>query len=111
MPDATPPPGTRPTAASSSTPATPAAPDAAARWTGQQVLDTYYFEMRWRALSLAADLDRIERAAGGPAVLAGTDPRVAKLREAFGVLLNGSDATRAERVQMIFSDKTPGPKG
>jgi hypothetical protein len=73
----------------------------------QQTLDTYFYEMRWRALSLAADLDRVERAAGGPALLQ-SDPRLAKLREAFGVLLSGKE-NRAEQVQMIFSDKTPGP--
>ena len=75
----------------------------------QETLEAYYFEMRWRTLSLAADLDRIERAQGGPAKLS-TDPRVAKLREAFDVLLKGK-GNRAEQVQMIFSDKTPGPNG
>jgi len=74
----------------------------------QETLDSYFFEMRWRTLSLAADLDRIERAAGGDAKLS-SDPRVAKLREAFNVLLQGKE-NRAEQVQMIFSDKTPGPK-
>jgi hypothetical protein len=74
----------------------------------KETLDTYFFEMRWRTLSLAADLDRIERAAGGGDVL-GSDPRLAKLREAFNVLLAGKE-NRAEKVQMIFSDKTPGPK-
>jgi len=28
----------------------------------RQTLDQYFLEMRWRCLSLAADLDRIERA-------------------------------------------------
>ena len=74
----------------------------------QQTLEQYFLEMRWRCLSLAADLDRVERAAGGAAVLK-TDPRLAKLREAIGVLVNGA-GNRAEQVQMIFSDKTPGPK-
>ncbi len=74
----------------------------------QQTLDQYYFEMRWRCLSLAADLDRVERAAGGPGVLK-ADPRLAKLREAVGVLLNAS-GNRAEQVQLIFSDKTPPPR-
>ncbi len=67
----------------------------------------YYLEMRWRCLSLAADLDRVERGAGGPAVLA-SDPRLKKLREAIGVLLEGT-VNRAEQVQNIFSDKTPPP--
>ncbi|MDB5294857.1 MAG: hypothetical protein JWO31_840 [Phycisphaerales bacterium] len=74
----------------------------------QQTLDTYYYEMRWRCLSLAADLDRIERAAGGGDVLA-SDPRLAKLRDGLRVLLDGHGPTRAEQVQLVFSDKTPPP--
>ena len=73
----------------------------------QQTLDQYFLEMRWRCLSLAADLDRVERGAGGPGVLQ-NDPRLKKLREAIGVLLQGK-ANRAEQVQNIFSDKTPPP--
>ena len=64
--------------------------------------------MRWRCLSLAADLDRVERADGGPAVLA-ADPRVALLRRAAATLAEPGPG-RAERVQMIFSDVTPGPR-
>jgi hypothetical protein len=73
----------------------------------KQTLEQYYFEMRWRCLSLAADLDRVERADGGAALL-GADPRLAKLREAIGVLLKPGP-NRAERVQLVFSDKTPPP--
>jgi hypothetical protein len=73
----------------------------------QQTLEQYFLEMRWRCLSLAADLDRVERAAGGPGVLQ-SDPRLAKLREAIGVLLKAT-GNRAEQVQTIFSDKTPPP--
>jgi hypothetical protein len=74
----------------------------------KDVLDQQFLEMRWRALSLAADLDRIQRASGGAGVLA-NDPRVGKLRKAFELL--GSDLPdRAERFQMIFSDVTPPPK-
>ena len=77
----------------------------------QQTLDQYFLEMRWRCLSLAADLDRIERGQGGPDVLK-SDPRLAKLREAVGVLLSADrgQADRAAQVQMIFSDKTPPPR-
>jgi hypothetical protein len=75
----------------------------------QQTLEQYYLEMRWRCLSLAADLDRIERSPGGPGVL-GSDPRLARLRQAIGVLLEGR-GNRAEQVQNIFSDKTPAPEG
>jgi hypothetical protein len=73
----------------------------------QQTLDQYFFEMRWRCLSLAADLDRVERAPGGPALLK-SDPRLAQLREAIGLLTNAT-GNRAEQVQMVFSDRTPPP--
>lgn len=73
----------------------------------QQTLETYFFEMRWRCLSLAADLDRVERSAGGADALR-SDPRLAKLRAALGVLLDGA-GNRAEQVQLIFSDRAPGP--
>ncbi len=73
----------------------------------QQTLEQYFLEMRWRCLSLAADLDRIERSPGGPAVL-DSDPRLKQLREAIGVLRDGA-GNRAEQVQDIFSDKTAPP--
>ena len=71
-------------------------------------MDQTFLEMRWRCLSLAADLDRVERAPGGAEVI-GRDPRVQQLRQALAVL---SDAgpNRAERVQMTFSDRTPGAR-
>ena len=72
-----------------------------------EVLNEQLLEMRWRALSLAADLDRIERAAGGKDLIA-SDPRLAKLREAIKVLLQ-NEPQRAAKVQMIFSDMTPPP--
>lgn len=72
-----------------------------------QTLEQYFLEMRWRCLSLAADLDRIERSPGGPALL-DADPRLKQLRQALGVLLDGK-GNRAEQVQNIFSDKTPPP--
>ena len=74
----------------------------------QQTLDQYFLEMRWRCLSLAADLDRVERAPGGSAVI-GSDPRLKKLRDALAILTEGR-SNRAEQVQSIFSDKTPPPK-
>ena len=73
-----------------------------------QTLEQYFLEMRWRCLSLAADLDRIERAAGGASVIS-SDPRLQKLHEALAVLKKNG-ANRAEQVQSIFSDKTPPPK-
>jgi hypothetical protein len=68
----------------------------------REMLEQYFPEMRWRCLSLAADLDRIQRAGKID------DERLAKLREAIGVLLK-PESNRAERVQMIFSDKSPPP--
>jgi hypothetical protein len=73
---------------------------------GKNLLDQSFPEMRWRCLSLAADLDRLDRAAGDQSVNA--DARLVKLRQAIGVLLDGQ-SDRAERVQMIFSDVTPPP--
>jgi hypothetical protein len=73
----------------------------------KDTLESTRLEMRWRALSLAADLDRIQRAAGGAAVLR-DDPFIAKLRQAVGLLLDDA-GNRAERLQMIFSDVTPPP--
>jgi hypothetical protein len=74
----------------------------------KDVLDGQFPEMRWRTLSLAADLDRIGRSDGGSQTLQ-DDPRLQKLRRALEVLLSdGPD--RAQRVQMIFSDLTPPPK-
>jgi hypothetical protein len=72
----------------------------------QQVLEQYFPEMRWRCLSLAADLDRVQRGDGAAATKA--DPRLTKLREALQVLLSEAP-NRAEQVQLIFSDKTPPP--
>jgi hypothetical protein len=71
------------------------------------ILEQQFLEMRWRALSLAADLDRLERAAGGKQVVA-SDPRLAKLRDAIKVVLQ-NEPDRAAKVQMIFSDMTPPP--
>jgi hypothetical protein len=72
----------------------------------KSLLDQTFLEMRWRCLSLAADLDRIDRA-GGHSV--GNDDRLVKLRQAIGVLLLKDGPDRAQRVQMIFSDATPPP--
>jgi hypothetical protein len=73
----------------------------------QQTLDHQFLEMRWRCLSLAADLDRVERASGGSALL-NSDPRLQKLRKALSTLLEAK-GNRAEQVQMIFSDMTAPP--
>jgi hypothetical protein len=70
----------------------------------KQTLEQQFLEMRWRCLSLAADMDRVERAAGG-AELFRTDARLQMLRQALSILTD-SEADRAERVQMLFSDRT-----
>ena len=72
-----------------------------------KVVEETFAEMRWRCLSLAADLDRIQRASDGGKVLS-SDARLNKLRAALQALL-GPEPGRAERVQMIFSDMTPPP--
>ncbi|MGH7213187.1 MAG: hypothetical protein ACREIT_00165 [Tepidisphaeraceae bacterium] len=73
----------------------------------KETLDQTYLEMRWRALSLAADFDRVERGAGGAGVLSG-DSRVAKLRQALKIVLEAK-GDRAERLQDLLSDHTPPP--
>ena len=73
----------------------------------KKILEDQFLEMRWRCLSLAADLDRLERAPGGKELLA-TDPRLQKLKQAIAKMYDTDK--RAEQVQMIFSDMTPPPK-
>lgn len=73
----------------------------------KQLLEQQFLEMRWRCLSLAADLDRVQRAAGG-ADLIRSDRRLQTLRQALFVL-NEFAPGRAERVQLLFSDQTPPP--
>lgn len=72
-----------------------------------EILDQTFYEMRWRCLSLAADLDRIGRGHNGREVLV-NDPRLHTLRKAIRILLEDSPH-RAERVQMLFSDTSPRP--
>ncbi len=72
-----------------------------------ETVDATFLEMRWRCLSLAADLDRVQRAAGGPDAMA-ADPRLADLRRALAVLLEPG-VGRAERVQLVLSDRTAEP--
>ena len=61
--------------------------------------DESFLEMRWRCLSLAADLDRADRQRI-------SDPLLDQLRAALRLLLDG-EGNRAERVQMLFSDRSP----
>ena len=74
----------------------------------KECLGQYAPEMRWRALSLAADMDRIQRCTNGDKLLE-ADPVIAKLREALRTILS-DEPQRARRVQMIFSDTSPAPR-
>ena len=74
----------------------------------KDILDQYFLEMRWRCLSLAADLDRVQRGRNGGQIVQ-SDARLVKLRKAIEALLQDTPK-RAEQVQMIFSDMTPPPK-
>ncbi len=69
--------------------------------TAAATLDREFLNIRCRVLDIAAALDRIDRAVEPGAV--SSDPRVAKLRDAVGLLTDGK-GDRAERVQMTFSD-------
>jgi hypothetical protein len=64
----------------------------------KKLSDEMFLEMRWRCLSLAADLDRADRQGV-------SDARLQQLRDAFGILLDGKP-DRAQRVQMLFSDQS-----
>ena len=67
-------------------------------------LDVQYHEMRWRILSLAADFDRIERLEGGKKLIQ-SDARIARLQQCIDIL-KSTEPSRAERVQLILSDKS-----
>jgi len=67
------------------------------------LLGEQFLEMRWRCLSLAADMDRLQRSEGGEAI--GADAQIAQLRAALAIVCS-ADPNRAERLQMLFSDQT-----
>jgi hypothetical protein len=68
--------------------------------TAKAALDRHYLETRCKIIEIAANLDRIDGA--GDAASVRTDPRIAKIREAIGALMDEKGG-RAERCQMIFS--------
>ena len=75
----------------------------------KQILDHFFLEMRWRTLSLAADLDRVERGEQSAALFK-SDPRLQKLQKALAILATPTGGgNRAEQVQNLFSDTTPPP--
>ncbi len=75
--------------------------------TAKDIADEYFLEMRYRCLSLAADLDRIQRAPNGLQTLQ-SDSRLLKLKQALHLLVN-ADANRAEQVLKLFSDLSAPP--
>jgi hypothetical protein len=64
----------------------------------QAVLDEEFLALRAKVLEIAAGLDRIDRAAGGPL----DDPRRERLGRAIRVLL-AKEPDRAAQVQLLFS--------
>ena len=68
----------------------------------RDVVANQYLGMRSRILTLAADLDRIQRSQDGANTLA-ADERLKALRACIEQLLS-DEVGRAERVQMILSD-------
>lgn len=66
------------------------------------VLDREFLEIRCRVIDIAGAMDRIERAPDSDDALA--DPRMAQLRRAIGLLIDGKP-DRAERAQLTFSDE------
>lgn len=68
-----------------------------------QIVETYFLEHRAKVIDIAAFLDRLERAADGPAAL--EDFRVVALRNALALLGDGQ-GERAKRVLESLSDTT-----
>lgn len=69
-----------------------------------RLLGQQFLEMRWRVLSLAADMDRLHRS--GPP---GPNPDLDGLRQALAIVAS-DEPHRAERVQMLFSDRIANTK-
>jgi len=70
----------------------------------RELLGEQFLEMRWRCLSLAADMDRLQRSDHAAHAMQ-TDPQLASLRAALNIIL-GPEPNRAERLQMLFSDQS-----
>ena len=70
--------------------------------TAEQVLNTYYLEVRCKLLEMAAIFDRYDRADGPHDT---DDPRWQKCRQALDVLsASQAQPNRAEQIGLIFSD-------
>lgn len=72
----------------------------------QMLMERQYLLMRERILSLAADFDRIERAAGGRETMGSR-----KMTELMACVEVLKGPGRAEGVQKLLSDQSPGPNG
>ncbi|HWL08709.1 MAG TPA: hypothetical protein VNQ76_09900 [Planctomicrobium sp.] len=67
-----------------------------------EILDRHYLELRCGLLDLAAAFDRIDRSDNADQTA--QDPRMGLLKEAIAIVASeGTD--RAERLQLLFSDK------
>ena len=77
--------------------------EASCPMTYREIVDTYFLEHRAKVIDIAAFLDRLERAADGPA--AQDDFRVSALRKAL-TLLGDGQGERAKRVLESLSDTT-----
>jgi hypothetical protein len=67
----------------------------------KQIFDETFLTMRSKLIDIAANLDRIDRAAGGGEI---DDPRRARIEEAIEILSSETvDADRAKRLQQLFS--------
>jgi len=76
--------------------------------TSEQTLERYFPEVRAWLIQIAATMDRLDRAAGDDALP--EDERLVQFYKSLEVLADKDhDADRAEKIQMIFSDKTPAP--
>lgn len=69
-----------------------------------RIIDLYFMEHRAKLIDIAAFLDRVDRAAAD----VNDDFRMAALRKALGLLLDGAP-DRARRVLESFSDHTTQP--
>ena len=75
--------------------------------TGRELVDEYFIENRTRLLEIAAYLDRLDRT---DATLADRDFRARAFRDALSVLTApAEDASRVDRIQLLFSDPTTEP--
>jgi hypothetical protein len=66
------------------------------------ILTRHYLEIRCGLLDVAAALDRVERARGADQAL--HDKRMEEIRKGIEII-SGSGADRAEKIQMLFSDR------